>query len=162
MLGDSRMKKSRIKKGIKIFSITMVVIISILYVVPKVVTYRRQLAKEDIIELTLENKTLLDESIQNKNYENVLALEWIEDTHIWKNDSEELVVEFFAKGYGIVPTSIYTGIYYTSLDEPKGFQGYDDKLTWNLKGWEWKEANGDNWYYTEKIADHWYYYEAGF
>mgnify|MGYP007061432217 CR=1 FL=1 len=161
-LGDSSMKKNTIKKWIKRFSIMMIIVISIIFLVPKIVTYRRHLAKENIIDLALENKTLLDESIQNENYENALVLEWIEDTHMWKNDSEELVVEFYSTGYGIVSASIYTGIYYASSDKPIGFQGFADELTWNKKGWEWKEANGDNWYYTEKIADHWYYYEAGF
>lgn len=112
--------------------------------------------------MVLENKIFLEECIHNNNYENALKLKWIEDTHLWNKDSDELVVEFFSKGYGIVPASLYTGIYYAHLDEPIGFQGDVIQLTWNKKGWEWNQSNGDNWYYTEKIAKHWYYYEAGF
>jgi hypothetical protein len=62
----------------------------------------------------------------------------------------------------IVPSGVYYGFYYHSVDEPIGFQGESVPLTKDGQGWSWRQSEGDNWYYTEKIADNWYYYEAGF
>lgn len=118
--------------------------------------------KYEIKKLVNSNRDFLNESVENKNYDKIYELKEVKDIRKWPLDDNEIYIDFYYKGYGIVPASIYIGFYYVSEDKPTGFQGYPHILTPEGKGWEWKEPNGDNWYYTEKIADHWYYYETGF
>ena len=108
------------------------------------------------------DENLLNECIENEDYDKIVELAEVKNKQFWKNDSNGIIVEYFYKGYGIASAGLYTGFYYTSADEPIGFQGATHKLTKAKNGWEWKEPNGDNFDYTEKITDHWYYYKAGF
>ena len=72
------------------------------------------------------------------------------------------MVEFFCWGQGLVPSSTYTGFYYSENDEPIPFQGVMQELFADGDGWSWQEPKSDNHGYTEKIMDKWYYYEASF
>ncbi|MCB2291352.1 hypothetical protein LGK97_16620 [Clostridium sp. CS001] len=146
----------------KKIAIFITVIMFIVFLIPKVGQYKRYRDKENIKNLVINNIEFLNECIENENYDKILELAEVKENHFWKNDSDGIIVEYFCKGYGIVPAGLYTGFYYTSVDEPTGFQGVTHNLTKTKNGWEWKELNGDNFDYTEKITDYWYYYKAGF
>lgn len=72
------------------------------------------------------------------------------------------LVEFDCWGWGLAPSSTYTGFYYSENDEPIPFQGVMQELVADGDGWSWQEPKSDNHGYTEKIMDKWYYYEASF
>ncbi|WP_169007369.1 hypothetical protein [Faecalispora jeddahensis] len=71
---------------------------------------------------------------------------------------EREMVEFLCGGFGLAPSSSYTGFYYSPSDVPLNLQYPDEALTKTDTGWRYEEAKGDNQYKTEKITDHWYYY----
>lgn len=72
------------------------------------------------------------------------------------------MVEFQTSVFGLVPSSTYSGFYYSPEDVPLGFQSTQVDFVESGGGWLWEEPEGDNRQYTEKIADHWYWYEASF
>ena len=74
---------------------------------------------------------------------------------------EHAMIEFFVKGRGIAPASVYYGFYYSPDGVPLAFQNAKNGLVPSGNGWEWK-AGGDNRGYTEQISGNWYYYEASF
>lgn len=71
-------------------------------------------------------------------------------------------VDFRMGGSGLVPSSTYWGVVYTSYDFPVGFQGQDLDYTFDGKGWYWQEENGDNHSYVTKLDNNWYLYEMKF
>ena len=160
--GDVRMEKNKGFGCLKIIAIFIAVVIFIIFLIPKVGQYKRYRDKENIKSLVIDNLEFLNECIENEDYDKIVELAEVKNKQFWKNDSNGIIVEYFYKGYGIASAGLYTGFYYTSADEPIGFQGSTHKLTKAKNGWEWKEPNGDNFDYTEKITDHWYYYKAGF
>ena len=160
--GDVRMQKDKGFGCLKIIVIFITVVIFIIFLIPKVGQYKRYLDKENVKSLVIDNLEFLNECIENKNYDKIVELAEVKNKQFWKNDSDGIIIEYFCKGYGIVPAGLYTGFYYTSVDEPTGFQGATHKLTKTKNGWEWREPNGDNFDYTEKITENWYYYKAGF
>ncbi len=70
------------------------------------------------------------------------------------------MIEFQTSAFGLVPSSTYSGFYYSPEDVPMGFQSAQVDFAEHGDGWLWEEPEGDNRQYMEKIADHWYWYEA--
>lgn len=152
------MEKGKAFGYLKIIVILIAVVIFFIFSIPKVEQYQRVRDKENIESLVIDNLEFLNECIEIEDYDKIVELTKVKNKKNWKNDSDGIIVEYFCKGYGIVPAGQYTGFYYTSIDEPTGFEGGAYKLTKTKNGWEWNEPNGDNFYYTEKITDNWYYY----
>ncbi len=71
--------------------------LSIILLIPKVGEYKRYCAKENIKNLVIDNLEFLNESIENENYNNLLELEEVKDKQFWKNNSDGIIVEYFAK-----------------------------------------------------------------
>lgn len=118
--------------------------------------------EKKIIRLVSDNLEFLNESIANQTYERAYELKGVKTIRPYPRGDNELYIEFFCFGFGIVPSSVYEGFYYVSDDKPLGFQA--SPVPWQPDGdsWRWQQEHGDNWQYTKKIADHWYYYRAGF
>lgn len=115
-----------------------------------------------IVKLVNNNLDFLNECIEHKTYDKIYEIKSVKSIKPYSLGGNELYIDFYCYGFGIVPSSIYYGFYYVSDDKPLGFQATHVKLESDGDGWKWKEPDGDNWYYTKRIADHWYYYEAGF
>jgi len=146
----------------KIIALILVLLI-ILLLIPKISFYIiSSRNKGKIINIVRENFEFLNNSIKKGSYKDALKIKGIKNINLFKTDEGNLYVEYFCRGFGIVPSGVYYGFYYHSVDEPIGFQGESVPLTKDGHGWSWRQSEGDNWYYTEKIADNWYYYEAGF
>jgi hypothetical protein len=108
------------------------------------------------------NLNYLNECIENGTYDKIYRIKGIRNITPYTLNDKELYIDFYCYGFGFVPGSIYYGFYYSSNDEPVGFQAVPVKLEPQGDGWKWKQIGGDNVYYTEKIAKNWYYYKAGF
>lgn len=156
------MKNNLFIKLLKILAAAVVLLVALVLILSLAGSYGRYRAKVNTKELVLEHVQFLNESIESGEYEKVLSLKGVEKQSFWKNDGESLIIEYFCKGTGIASAGTYTGFYYTSEDQPVGFQGTATNFTKTKNGWRWEEKDGDNYEYTEKITDHWYYYEAGF
>lgn len=118
--------------------------------------------KSKIKAIVNNNLDILIQSIENNDYDKAYKIDGIEEIRPYYLGDNEVFIDFYCYGFGLVPSSIYYGFYYVSNDEPLGFQATRVKLKLDGHGWKWREPKGDNYYYTEKIVDHWYYYEAGF
>ncbi len=77
-------------------------------------------------------------------------------------DSHSGCVDFYMGGFGLVPSTTYWGVIYTTEDTPVGWGGMDVDYTWDGEGWYWQEENGDNTCSVTKLDDHWYLYEMSF
>lgn len=75
---------------------------------------------------------------------------------------ESGMVEFLCGGFGLAPSSSYTGFYYSPSGVPLNLQYPDQALTKTDAGWQYQEPDGDNQFETEKITDCWYYYSMSF
>lgn len=122
--------------------------------------------KEKIFFLVYNNKDFLNECIKNKTYEKANKILGIKQITPYPLSNNEIFIDFYCLGIGIVPSSVYYGFYYISNDKPLGFQAQPVKLEPDGDGWRWEEKwenlDGDNWNYIERITENWYYYEAGF
>lgn len=122
--------------------------------------------KEKIFFLVYSNKDFLNECVKNNTYKNAYKIVGIKQITSYQLSNNEIYIDFYCTGTGLVPSSVYYGFCYISNDQPLGFQARPVKLKPDGKGWRWEERwenpNGDNWNYIEKITDNWYYYEAGF
>lgn len=147
--------KVKLRKKSKWIVISLSVIF-VIYILSKIFTYENR-----IESLVTKNISFLNQCIEYKVYDKIYKIKAVKQITPYASNNE-LVIDFYCYGFGIVPSSIYYGFYYTSKDEPKGFQNVDVKFIPYKNGWKWEEERGDNWQYTRKIADHWYYYEAGF
>lgn len=147
------------KKAIVIFLIIIIVLYLIPTVTGHIISYSNRTRISNIIRNNLD---FLNGSIDNGSYKDALEINGIEDMLFFETDEGNTYIDYFISGFGIVPSGMYYGFYYHSVDEPTGFQGTNVKRAKDGQGWSWKESIGYNWYYTEKIEDHWYYYEAGF
>ena len=77
-------------------------------------------------------------------------------------EGEGWIVQFYAGGSGLVPSSRYYGFYYSPEDQPAAFQNVQVPLTSDGQGeWTWSDGT-DNGGRTKRIAPHWFYYEAWF
>lgn len=143
--------------------VKLVIFILVLSLIPvfsgHIISYKN---KSKINRIVKDNLDLLNDSINSGFYNDGREIEGVKDMHFFETSEANMYIDYFCSGFGIVPSGVYYGFYYHSIDEPIGYQGTSIELMKDGKGWSWKEANGDNWYYTEKIEDHWYYYEAGF
>ena len=75
---------------------------------------------------------------------------------------EHKSVNFFVTGFGLVPSSVYYGFYYSPEDLPMMYMDETAKLTEQEENvWKWQGV-GDNDGVIKKITDGWYYYEASF
>lgn len=107
-----------------------------------------------------------------KNY---LAVEQRERRHMfeeWKEENgysvqltgvfPEDVVAFYMGGFGLAPSSVYYGFYYSPEDIPVGtgedqlVKAEEDNASWSWQGY------GDNGGEIRKIKPHWYYYKCCF
>lgn len=149
-------------KWFKKAAVVAVVMMAMVLIVPAAGKLRRLQYKKTIHNLVIENLTSINGAVKDGEYDKILDLQGIEDIHFWKNDSEGIIVEYFCKGTGIAPAGTYSGFYYSSADEPVGYQGVSHNFTRTKNGWRWNQPDGDNYDYTEKITDYWYYYESGF
>ena len=125
-------------------------------------SYGRYRTKENTKKIVIEHLEFLNETIESEEYERILELEGVQKLRYWKNDGEDLIIEYFCEGSGIASAGTYAGFYYTSEDQHVGYEGTASNFTKEKNGWRWEEENGDNYEYTERISAHWYYYEAGF
>lgn len=71
-------------------------------------------------------------------------------------------VDFYMGGFGLVPSTTYWGVIYTTEDAPVGWGGLDVEFVRDGEGWYWQEEEGDNSCSVTKLADHWYMYEMRF
>lgn len=75
---------------------------------------------------------------------------------------EHRSVNFFVTGFGLAPSSVYYGFYYSPEDLPMMHMDEMAKLTEQEENvWTWQGV-GDNDGVIKKITDGWYYYEASF
>lgn len=139
-----------------------VVIICIIAITILLIFIIKDTKKDKIIRLVNKNQEFLNECIENKTYDKIYKINAIKSIAPYSIMDNELYIDFYCYGFGIAPSSTYYGFYYSSNDEPIGFQAAQIELEPDGKGWVWQQPNGDNRYYTEKISDNWYYYEAGF
>lgn len=78
------------------------------------------------------------------------------------HDGKSPIVEFTTSSWGLVPSSTYKGIYYSSNGTPVPFQNSDISLSQTENGWSWTDIEGGNWGTTEHIEGNWYTFEAHF
>ena len=148
------------KKGFLRILLVLCMIIAILWF-PLLRKPYEQWSITRIVEQNSEELTQMAEEIlaaqdaEGKHYKGVEKITY------WDNDGT-IFLEFFCRGFGIVPSSSYKGFYYSPDDIPLGYQGADIPLTPSGRGWRWEEADGDNRYFTEQIRAHWFYYEMHF
>lgn len=123
-----------------------------------------------IQKFVLRNEEELTEF--TKNY---LAVEQRERRHMfeeWKEENgysvqltglfPEDVVAFYMGGFGLAPSSVYYGFYYSPEDIPVGTgEGQLVKAERDNAGWSW-QGYGDNGGEIRKIKPHWYYYKCWF
>ena len=123
-----------------------------------------------IQKFVLRNEEELTEF--TKNY---LAVEQRERRHMfeeWKEENgysvqltglfPENVVAFYMGGFGLAPSSVYYGFYYSPEDIPVGTgEGQLVKAEGDNAGWSW-QGYGDNGGEIRKIKPHWYYYKCWF
>lgn len=75
---------------------------------------------------------------------------------------EKGMVEFFTGGFGLAPSTVYKGFYYSASDVHTPFQGVDQPIEINGSTSEWREPGSDNWGRSRRIMPHWFWYEAHF
>lgn len=79
---------------------------------------------------------------------------------VW--NGEHPMVEFVFSGWGLAPSSVYCGCYYSPDNVPLAFQNTEHPLIrLDINTWTW-HGEGDNWGKTVKIRDNWYYYNVHF
>lgn len=69
------------------------------------------------------------------------------------------MVEFTTSDWGIVPSGVRKGFYYSPQNIPLGYHYGEVSFLPYEEGWLWEEENGNNTIYTEKIVDHWFWFE---
>ena len=83
---------------------------------------------------------------------------------LWKvrADTDAGMVEFRTGGWGLVPSSIYEGFYYSREDVHLPFQGNTDLTMEPREGYAiWDDGYG-NWGQSWRIFENWYWYQAHF
>jgi hypothetical protein len=118
--------------------------------------------KNKVFRMVKRNTDLLNHSIQSASYDAAYKIKGVKDIRAYTNSDGTPLIDYFCYGFGLVPSSVYYGFYYSGNSKPAGFQGVNYELSKEGNGWAWFEKSGDNWYYTEKISGNWYYYKAGF
>lgn len=72
------------------------------------------------------------------------------------------MVEFFTGGYGLVPSTVYKGFYYSAADIHTPFNAAEQPMECDGDTARWQEPGSDNWGTSRRIAPHWFWYEAHF
>lgn len=131
-------------------------------------TYKKEDNFESISEYVNENYEELEKIAKeyikgnNVDYPKIISnisVHGKDDIYVFSNNT---IVEFMVKGYGLVPSSTYIGFYYSENDIPAAFQNENRELNKIKQNrWEWI-GTGDNHGITIKIRNNWYYYEASF
>ncbi len=80
--------------------------------------------------------------------------------NIYYRDSIHMV-EFTTSYWGIAPSGVNKGFYYSPQNIPLGHHYGDDvSFVPYENGWMWEEEDGNNTIYTERIVDNWFWFEA--
>ncbi len=71
------------------------------------------------------------------------------------------MVEFTTSYWGIAPSGVKKGFYYSPENIPLGYNYGGEVLSFlpYEAGWLWEEEDGNNTMYTERIVDHWFWFE---
>ncbi len=70
------------------------------------------------------------------------------------------MVEFKTSYWGIAPSGVTKGFYYSPQNIPLGHHYGDDvSFVPYENGWLWEEEDGNNTIYTERIVDNWFWFE---
>lgn len=149
-------EKTKNNKIIKRIIISFVVVVFVLFLT-NFFSYRNS-----IFRLVKGNTELLNHSVYSGLYDEAYKLRGVKDISKYTTSDGNLLIDYFCYGFGLVPSSVYYGFYYSGDGNPAGFQGVDFVLVEDENGWIWSQKDGDNWYYTEHIVDNWYFYKAGF
>lgn len=123
----------------------------------------KKVTKEDIYNFVFENKEMLLESIENKDFDEVEKLKIIEKIKNKEiSEDEKQLVEFLCGGSGFASATSYYGFYYTEDNDISAIwcAGPKEEMVPDGKGYSF--YSGDDRYYTEEICDKFYYYEAAF
>lgn len=83
-------------------------------------------------------------------------------SRMWiRQDGQNTIVEFLIMARGLVPSSTYSGCYYSLCDLPAAYEPGTELVQNGPEEWSW-QADGDNHGITRKLSDGWYYFEASF
>lgn len=77
-------------------------------------------------------------------------------------DAEHPIIEFYVKGFGLVPSSTYIGFYYSVDGVPMPCFSVNETLVEKGDAWEWKQPDGDNHGETKHMEGKWYTYKASY
>ncbi len=71
------------------------------------------------------------------------------------------MVEFTTSYWGIAPSGVRKGFYYSPQNVPLGYDYGGEIVSFRPceEGWLWEEEDGNNTIYTERILDHWFWFE---
>lgn len=133
------------------------------------------LASQLHYEKRIQKFVLRNEEELTEFAKNYLAVEQRERRHMfeeWKEENgysvqltglfPEDVVAFYMGGFGLVPSSVYYGFYYSPEDIPVGTgEGQLVKAEEDSACWSW-QGYGDNGGEIRRIKPNWYYYKCWF
>ncbi len=133
------------------------------------------LASQFHYEKRIQKFVLRNEEELTEFAKNYLAVEQRERRHMfeeWKEENgysvqltglfPEDVVAFYMGGFGLVPSSVYYGFYYSPEDIPVGTgEGQLVKAEEDSACWSW-QGYGDNGGEIRRIKPNWYYYKCWF
>ncbi len=71
------------------------------------------------------------------------------------------MVKFTTSYWGIVPSGVLKGFYYSPKNIPLGYDFGGELVSFvpYEEGWLWEEEDGNNTIHTERIVDHWFWFE---
>lgn len=133
------------------------------------------LASQLHYEKRIQKFVLRNEEELTEFTKNYLAVEQRERRHMfeeWKEENgysvqltglfPEDVVAFYMGGFGLVPSAVYYGFYYSPEDIPVGTgEGQLVKAEEDSACWSW-QGYGDNGGEIRRIKPKWYYYKCWF
>lgn len=101
------------------------------------------------------------EKLETGGISDNLQLPGLQDIYYRSDSDHPPIIQYETGCWGFASQTSYYGFYYSSTNQPRGFNGENLNLPDSVTGARC-ELDGDNWYYTEKITDNWYYYEMHF
>lgn len=131
--------------------ITVIVLCGIIFAprLSAALTWHRIQKQQDELEAFAKDLIVSSSSDKQTTYKNWKVTYW---AHTGS-------VEFKTSSSRILPSSKYSGFYYSWHDRPLGAHGYAVAFTEQEDGWYWQERNGDNRQYTKRMSEHWFWYE---
>ena len=84
----------------------------------------------------------MNECVENKAYDKIYEINKIKSITPYYLSANELYIDFYCYGLGLVPSSTYYGFYYVSNDEPLGFQSTPPEI--GIR-WRWVEMERIQW-----------------